>query len=109
MQKENTNILVKYTDISEQLIFAMSLDCRAKVTIQQARLTVLIRFTSFDVNFSLVATHYPHHCLVGDWLDEDLSRGVASGGALSPHSTSCSVSDLSRGYFLIHFVVFVQS
>ena len=49
------------------------------------------------VNCRLVATHYPHHCLVGDWLDEELSRGVASAGALAPHATSCSVDDLSKG------------
>ena len=54
----------------------------------------------FDVNVSLVATHYPHHCLVGDWLDEELSRGVALAGAPSLRASLCSVDDLSRGYFL---------
>ena len=60
----------------------------------------------FGVNISLVATHYPHHCLVGDWLDEELSRGLASAGALSLHSASCTVNDLSTGYLLFCFIVF---
>jgi len=50
------------------------------------------------MNCRLVATHYPHHCLVGDWLDEEL-RGVVSAGALAPHAMSCSVDDLSTGSF----------
>jgi len=53
-----------------------------------------------------VATHYPHHCLVGDWLDEELSRGVVSAGAPAPLAASCSVDDLSRGYFVFYCIVF---
>jgi len=48
----------------------------------------------------LVATHYPHHCLVGDWLDEELSGVVASAGAPTLHATSCSVGDFSKGIYI---------
>ena len=63
----------------------------------------------FAVDVRLVATHYPHHCLVSDWLNEELSRGGASAGSPSLHAASCSVSDLSRGYLLFCFVVFAHS
>lgn len=56
------------------------------------------------MNGRLVATHYPHHCLVADWLDEELSMGVASAGAPATRASSCSVDDLSQGYFLFHFL-----
>jgi len=58
----------------------------------------------FVLNCRLVATHYPHHCLVGDWLDEELSRGAASPVVQSVHVTSCSVDDLCRGYFIFCFI-----
>jgi len=58
-----------------------------------------------DVNVRLVATHYPHHCLVGDWLEEDLSRGVASAGAPALRAASCSVDELSRGDFVFFYFI----
>jgi len=57
----------------------------------------------YIVNGRLVATHYPHHCLVSDWLDEELSRGVASACAPALHSAACSVDDLSRGGLFTSF------
>ena len=53
------------------------------------------------VHGRLVATHYPHHCLVSDWLDEELSGSVACAGASAPRATSCSVDDLSEGDFIL--------
>jgi len=46
--------------------------------------------------------------MVSDWLDEDLSRGVASAGAMVLRTTQCSVDDLSTGLLGL-FIVFLDT
>ena len=55
----------------------------------------------------LLATHYPHLCLVDEWLDEELTTGAT----LCPVSATkplCTVAQLDDGQWLGWFARFVR-
>lgn len=49
--------------------------------------------------FRLLATHYPHLCLVEDWLDEELASHDLPEAVIRVSGFTCTVEKLGQGLF----------
>jgi hypothetical protein len=84
--------------IVEQVYLLYCTACTMHYSIHCLAVRVLLNIVFCYFTYRLVATHYPHHCLVGDWLNEEMvDRLQASLTLLSMPSTSCPVEELSQG------------
>lgn len=67
--------------------------------------TVCVTVLCCSVVHRLLAAHYPHHCLVADWLDEETVDCIPKETLLFLPGVSCSEESLQSGVFFPAYIL----
>lgn len=69
-----------------------------KHLLRQAQKEPSLFTTVYSSFLRLLMTHYPHHCLVSDWLDEESVDCFPKEALLSPPGITCSQENLQSAF-----------
>jgi hypothetical protein len=70
-----------------------------KKSLAQFDLVHIFRLTILLFLNRLLATHFPHLCLIEDWLDEDLVQSPDASDVLCVSELPCNKNNLKKGSY----------
>ena len=71
---------------------------------------IYIDFANCELSYRLLATHFPHLCLVEDWLDEEMNEDKLTKSSIRLSSLPCTLHTVEKGQlYLIGPAFYISS